>query len=147
MTVMKTERLLLDPARLDSAEAQNALERAARIISSGGLVAFPTETVYGLGANALDTAAVARIFEAKQRPAWDPVIVHVAGPVEANPMIESLVMEVPEPARRLMAAFWPGPLTLLLPRSAAVPDSGDLRQLPFAGPRGCRRQALGGSAG
>jgi len=66
---------------------------------------------------------VARIFAAKQRPAWDPIIVHVAGPVRENAMIAALVREVPERARRLMDAFWPGPLTLLLPRSAAVPDA------------------------
>ena len=120
---MKTLRLPLDPARLDAAEAQQALDRAAGIIRAGGLVAFPTETVYGLGANTLDAAAVARIFAAKQRPSWDPVIAHVAGPVAANPMVEQLVTTVPDNARKLMAAFWPGPLTLLLPRSAAVPDS------------------------
>jgi len=120
---VKTLRLAFDLERLDAPEAQNALNRAAGIVRGGGLVAFPTETVYGLGANALDRAAVAQIFAAKQRPSWDPVIVHIAGPVEANPMIESLVTGIPEKARKLMAAFWPGPLTLLLPRSAAVPDS------------------------
>jgi len=126
---VKTLRLPLDPASLESAEAKSALDRAAEIIRGGGLVAFPTETVYGLGANALDAAAVARIFAAKQRPSWDPVIAHVAGPVAAgpqaaaNPMVERLVTAIPENARKLMAAFWPGPLTLLLPRSAAVPDS------------------------
>ena len=86
---------------------------------AGGLVALPTETVYGLGANALDTGAVSRIFAAKQRPAWDPVIVHVAN----EAMLDGLVREVPEAARKLMKAFWPGPLTLLLPRTAAVPDA------------------------
>lgn len=96
---------------------------AAAILRAGGLVALPTETVYGLGANALDTAAVGRIFAAKRRPAWDPVIVHIAGPVPGNPMLRELVTEIPEAARKLMAAFWPGPLTLLLPRSAAVPDA------------------------
>jgi L-threonylcarbamoyladenylate synthase len=116
---VNTVRLVLDPARLDTAEAQEALERAAGILRSGGLVAFPTETVYGLGANALDPAAVARIFAAKQRPSWDPVIVHIA----ETPMLDRLVISVPENARRLMDAFWPGPLTLLLPRSNAVPDS------------------------
>lgn len=83
---------------------------------------MPTETVYGLGANALDSAAVASIFAAKQRPSWDPVIVHIAGPVEANPVLKKLVTEIPATAHKLMAAFWPGPLTLLLPRSNAVPD-------------------------
>ncbi len=119
---MKTQRLVVDPAHLDTAEARHAIACAAEILRSGGLVAFPTETVYGLGANALDPAAVARIFAAKQRPSWDPIIVHIAGPATHNPMLDSLVTEIPETARKLMAAFWPGPLTLLLPRSAAVPD-------------------------
>src|SRR5437764_2341228 len=86
-----------------------SIARATVILRAGGLVAFPTETVYGLGANALDAAAVTRIFEAKQRPSWDPVIVHVAGPVADNPMVGQLVTEIPENARKLMAAFWPGP--------------------------------------
>lgn len=107
---MKTLRLTVNPANLMSSEAEKALESGARILRGGGLVALPTETVYGLGANALDAAAVARIFEAKQRPAWDPVIVHISDPA----MLEGLVEEVPEAARQLMAAFWPGPLTLLL---------------------------------
>jgi L-threonylcarbamoyladenylate synthase len=100
-----------------------AIHRAAAILRSGGLVAMPTETVYGLGANALDPAAVVRIFAAKERPTWDPIIVHIAGEVAANKMLAQLVTEISEPARKLMAAFWPGPLTLLLPRSAAVPDA------------------------
>ena len=116
---MKTLRLVVDGEHLETAEAKEAIGRAAEILRAGGLVALPTETVYGLGANALDAAAVGRIFEAKKRPAWDPVIVHIAG----LEMLEGLVTEVPEAARRLMAAFWPGPLTLLLPRSAAVPDA------------------------
>src|SRR6185369_17246903 len=99
------------------------MSRAAAILRNGGLVALPTETVYGLAANALDPAAVARIFEAKRRPSWDPMIVHIAGPVVGNPMLASLVTEIPKPAIVLMEAFWPGPLTLLLPRSNAVPDS------------------------
>ena len=116
---MKTLRLIVDPAHLDTAEAQERLERGAQILRAGGLVALPTETVYGLGANALDAAAVEGIFRAKQRPAWDPVIVHIAG----LEMLEGLVEEVPEAARRLMEAFWPGPLTLLLRRTRAVPDA------------------------
>ena len=108
---------------MGSAEAEQALERAAAILRGGGLVALPTETVYGLGANALDAAAVGRIFEAKERPAWDPVIVHVAGPDGGAAMLDGLVKEVRDAARKLMAAFWPGPLTLLLPRTAAVPDA------------------------
>ncbi|HEY6490350.1 MAG: L-threonylcarbamoyladenylate synthase [Terracidiphilus sp.] len=120
---MKTLRLAIDPAHLDSADARQAIAQAAEILRRGRLVALPTETVYGLGAHALDVAAVARIFEAKQRPAWDPVIVHIAGPVTSNPMLDALVTEVPTHARALIAAFWPGPLTLLLPRSTAVPDA------------------------
>jgi L-threonylcarbamoyladenylate synthase len=120
---VNTLRLRVDPTRLDSVETRQAIGRAAEILRGGGLVALPTETVYGLGTNALDTEAVARIFAAKQRPAWDPVIVHIAGPVESNATLAGLVAEVPGRARKLMAAFWPGPLTLLLPRSLAVPDA------------------------
>jgi L-threonylcarbamoyladenylate synthase len=116
---VKTLRLAVDAAHLESAEAQEAIGRAAEILRAGGLVAFPTETVYGLGANALDAGAVARIFAAKQRPAWDPVIVHVA----EEAMLDGLVTAIPEAARKLMAAFWPGPLTLLLPRTSTVPDA------------------------
>ncbi len=96
-----------------------AIRRAAELIRRGGLVAFPTETVYGLGANALDRRAVVRIFEAKQRPAWDPIIVHACS-VE---MAQSLVTDWPEAARKLAASFMPGPLTLLLPKRAIVPDA------------------------
>jgi L-threonylcarbamoyladenylate synthase len=94
------------------------LAEAAARIRAGGLVAFPTETVYGLGANALDPAAVARIYEAKGRPAWNPVIVHVADIASAR----ALTSAWSDDAQRLADEFWPGPLTLVLPRSAAVPD-------------------------
>jgi L-threonylcarbamoyladenylate synthase len=87
------------------------IEHAARLLRAGRLVAFPTETVYGLGANALDTEAVARIFAVKGRPATSPLIVHVAS-VE---MARSLVAAWPKPAARLAQKFWPGPLTLVLP--------------------------------
>jgi L-threonylcarbamoyladenylate synthase len=120
---VQTLRLTVDPEHLDTAKARAALVRAAKILRYGGLVALPTETVYGLGANALDPDAVARIFTAKQRPSWDPVIVHIAGAVHANPMLDQLVAHIPDTARRLITAFWPGPLTLLLQRSAAVPDA------------------------
>ncbi len=93
------------------------LERAAQIIRSGGLVAFPTETVYGLGANALDAVAVARIFQAKERPSFDPLIVHVTN----REMLQTVVQAIPPAAERLMARFWPGPLTLVLPKSERVP--------------------------
>jgi L-threonylcarbamoyladenylate synthase len=115
---VNTLELTVDPDRLETPEADAAIDRAARILRAGGLVALPTETVYGLGANALDREAVARIFVAKSRPAWDPIIVHVAG----IDMLGGVVAEIPEAARKLMASFWPGPLTLLLPKSASVPD-------------------------
>lgn len=116
---MKTRLLTVDPAQLSSPDATATLDCAAAILRSGGLVALPTETVYGLGANALDKDAVERIFRAKQRPSWDPVIVHIA----TREMLGQIVAEICERADRLMKAFWPGPLTLLLPRTAAVPDA------------------------
>jgi len=91
---------------------------AAEIIRRGGLVAFPTETVYGLGAHALDAAAVRKIFEAKGRPAFNPLIVHVLDGAAAR----ALVTEWPPMAEALAQRFWPGPLTLVLPRQAIVPD-------------------------
>ena len=112
------------PGASGTPEARETLERAAQILRGGGLVALPTETVYGLGANALDRAAVERIFAAKSRPAWDPVIVHVA----SQAMLDGLVEEVPEAAHRLMEAFWPGPLTLLLPRTQCRAGRGDGRE-------------------
>jgi L-threonylcarbamoyladenylate synthase len=116
---VKTLRLSVDPNQLQTPEAAQALDCAAALLRGGGLVALPTETVYGLGAHALDPAAVARIFAAKERPAWDPVIVHIA----SLRMLQRLVTEVSEPAGLLIKVFWPGPLTLLLPRSAEVPDA------------------------
>jgi L-threonylcarbamoyladenylate synthase len=119
---VNTQRLAVDPADLHSEESQAAIASAAEILRNGGLVALPTETVYGLGANALDATAVARIFQAKQRPSWDPIIVHIAGPVVHNLMLAPLVPDLTPSVRKLMRAFWPGPLTLLLPRSASIPD-------------------------
>ena len=116
---MQTLRLRVDLNRLDSLESQEAIEQAAAILRGGGTVALPTETVYGLGANALDPAAVASIFAAKERPGWDPLIAHVCDAA----MLAVVAAEVPEAARRLMEAFWPGPLTLLLPRSVRIPDA------------------------
>jgi L-threonylcarbamoyladenylate synthase len=94
------------------------IAEAAACLLRGGLVAFPTETVYGLGANALDAEAVQRIFLAKGRPASDPLIVHVAAPED----VTLVAAEVPALAQQLISAFWPGPLTLLLPRRADLPD-------------------------
>jgi len=91
--------------------------RGAEVLRAGGLVAFPTETVYGLGADALSGSAVARIFEAKERPWGNPLIVHLAS-VAA---LESVAARVPPRARDAAARFWPGPLTLVLPRGSAVP--------------------------
>lgn len=96
----------------------SGIEAAARILREGGTVAFPTETVYGLGANALDGAAVAKIFAAKGRPSWDPLIVHVGD----REMLERVAV-VTAQAERLIGAFWPGPLTLLLERTKEVPDA------------------------
>ncbi len=94
------------------------LERAAALIRAGRLVAFPTETVYGLGANALDEAAVRRIYEAKQRPASSPMIVHVAS-IE---MARTLAREWTDAAEKLARAFWPGPLTLVVPKQPSIPS-------------------------
>ncbi len=96
-----------------------ALREAAALLRKGALVAFPTETVYGLGADGLDGEAVARIFAAKGRPSTNPLILHVDG----LPMARSLVRAWPEAAIRLAEAFWPGPLTLVLPRRDGVPDA------------------------
>lgn len=96
-----------------------ALRQAAETLRSGGLVAFPTETVYGLGAHALDPAAVQRIYEAKGRPSYNPLIVHVADAGAAR----ALASAWPDEAERLAAAFWPGPLTLVLPKHDSIPDS------------------------
>ncbi len=95
-----------------------ALERAGETIRRGGLVAFPTETVYGLGANALDSEAVKHIYRVKGRPYASPLIVHVAD----QAMARALTLEWPEHAEELAARFWPGPLTLVLRKAAAVPD-------------------------
>ena len=94
------------------------LEKAAALIRAGRLVAFPTETVYGLGANALDAAAVRRIYEAKGRPATSPLIVHVASVA----MARKVVSEWPAAAEKLAARYWPGPLTFVLPKAKRVPD-------------------------
>jgi L-threonylcarbamoyladenylate synthase len=94
------------------------LAQAADILRRGGLVAFPTETVYGLGANALDRSAVLKIFEAKQRPTWDPIIVHGSSVEE----LRRLVREWPEHAETLARVYMPGPLTLLLPKADLIPS-------------------------
>jgi L-threonylcarbamoyladenylate synthase len=106
--------LVVDPESPDA----DALTEAARVLAGGGLVAFATETVYGLGAIATDAAAVARIFAAKGRPSINPLIVHVADLGQAG----ECVADWPDVADRLAARFWPGPLTLVLRRSGRIPD-------------------------
>ena len=101
---------------LFAGDAAAALNAAAQRLADGALVAFPTETVYGLGARADDATAVAAIFAAKGRPAEHPLIVHVAGPEQAA----FFAAELPPVARRLMQAFWPGPVTVIVPRAAGV---------------------------
>lgn len=100
-----------------SAQDVNTAETAAEIIKNGGLVAIPTETVYGLGANGLNEDAVLKIFEAKGRPQDNPLILHIADPDQ----IESLCHHIPQAAYDLADAFWPGPLTMVLPARRAIP--------------------------
>jgi L-threonylcarbamoyladenylate synthase len=97
---------------------KKSLVRAGKLIRAGKLVAFPTETVYGLGANALDSAAVERIYEAKGRPSTSPLIVHV----DSVEMARDLVLEWPGRAETLARRYWPGPLTLVLPKQKRIPD-------------------------
>ena len=94
------------------------IRQAAEIIRRGGIVAFPTETVYGLGADVFNPLAAARIFEVKRRPYFDPLIVHVANYTD----LKKLVREIPSDAKRLMERFWPGPLTVVLYKKEDVPD-------------------------
>ena len=96
----------------------SGIKKAAAALRGGGVVAFPTETVYGLGADGLNPAACARIFEIKGRPRFDPLILHECSPARAK----RLFSRVPPAAVKLMKRFWPGPLTLVLPRAAQVPD-------------------------
>ena len=93
------------------------IKKAAAAIRGGGVVAFPTETVYGLGADGFNPGACARIFEIKKRPRFDPLILHAASLGQAK----KLFSRIPEPALKLMKEFWPGPLTLVLPKAKAVP--------------------------
>jgi L-threonylcarbamoyladenylate synthase len=110
--VSRPARLVVDP----SGPAPAVLGPAARVLRAGGLVAFPTETFYGLGAHALDEAAVLRVFQAKGRPADKPLLVLV----DSLAMVERVAREVSVRARRLMGRYWPGPLTLILPAHPAL---------------------------
>lgn len=107
------ETYLVNPAAPDEA----VIAKAAGTLIQGGLVAFPTETVYGLGADGFNSAACRRIYAAKGRPSDNPLILHIAD----ISMLQALVRRVPEAAVRLMDAFWPGPLTLIFPKSEGVP--------------------------
>lgn len=112
---METKIFDIKDENIDAAH----LQEAAQILHRGGTVAFPTETVYGLGANALDANAVAKIYVAKGRPSDNPLIVHIAEVEELAPLVD----HVPEMAKKLMDAFWPGPLTLIFPKHNNVPES------------------------
>ena len=105
-------------AQVLPASNPESIRLAAGVIRNGALVAFPTETVYGLGCDALNHEAVARAFEAKQRPSFDPLIVHIATRASLDRLVETISFG----DHRLMDAFWPGPLTLVLPKRAHVPD-------------------------
>lgn len=114
---MNTKVLKVSDEGNFTGEELGYLKEAAEVLKHGGLVAFPTETVYGLGANALDEKAARKIYEAKGRPSDNPLIAHVAD-FEG---IEPLVARIPEMGRKLAGAFWPGPMTLVFPKSALVP--------------------------
>lgn len=110
---METKVIRMDPAQID----QETMKKAGAILKQGGLVAFPTETVYGLGGNALDEQAAEKIYSAKGRPSDNPLIVHIAEFSD----LDRIVQEVPEKAKKLAEAFWPGPLTMIFPKSKEVP--------------------------
>ncbi len=112
---METRVLKINDAERDC----SAILEAARLIQAGEVVAFPTETVYGLGANALDAAAVQKIFEAKGRPSDNPLIVHISKCQD----VDRLVRELPPAASSLMERFWPGPLTMIFKKSHLIPDT------------------------
>ncbi len=113
MQYIRTEVLAVDPAHPEPA----VIELAAKLLRDGEIVVFPTETVYGLGADAFQPAALERIFAAKGRPFSDPLIVHIAD----EGALELLTTGIPEQAKRLVQEFWPGPLTIILPRGPRVP--------------------------
>ena len=110
---MKTKVIRMKTGDFD----QDAVQEAGRIIREGGLVAFPTETVYGLGGNALDELAAEKIYYAKGRPSDNPLIIHIAD----MDSLEKIVTEIPEKARLLADAYWPGPLTMIFPKSDIGP--------------------------
>ena len=114
--MMQTQTVRIAPLSLP--EAKKAIEEAGRILREGGLVAFPTETVYGLGANGWDEEACARIYEAKGRPSDNPLILHIAD----RAMLDEIAEDIPLMAEQIIAALTPGPITLILKKSPRVPD-------------------------
>ncbi|MFW5865548.1 MAG: L-threonylcarbamoyladenylate synthase [Nanoarchaeota archaeon] len=133
---MDTRLFRVDPLRY----SRSTIKEAAAIIEHGGLVAFPTETVYGLGANGLDERAVKKIFLAKGRPQDNPLILHVSG----KEHVKKLVERIPEKAKRLMDIFWPGPLSIILKKSDLVPEvtSGGLDSIAVRMPQNAIALAL-----
>jgi L-threonylcarbamoyladenylate synthase len=115
------------------AEIGNDINRASEILNAGGLVAIPTETVYGLAANAYNEDAVVKVFAAKNRPSFDPLITHISN----QEALGSLTTNIPDPAQKLIDAFWPGPLTVVLPKSNKISDliSSALKTAAFRMPR------------
>ena len=110
---MKAEVVAMDAEHLN----MEAIQKAGKILREGGLVAFPTETVYGLGGNALDPKASMKIYAAKGRPSDNPLIVHIADIKD----LAKITTEIPEGARILAEKYWPGPLTMILPKADSVP--------------------------
>ena len=111
---METRIIKIDRERID----EGLMEEAATIIRKGGTVAFPTETVYGLGANGLDEEAVKKIYKAKGRPSDNPLILHISSMEELKPLVD----EISEEARLCIEKFWPGPLTIIFKKSGMIPD-------------------------
>src|SRR5271170_4469793 len=115
---MKPESPLPEQANNITEATPEAITRAAELLREGQVIGLPTETVYGLAGDALNPKALARIFEVKQRPFFDPLIVHISDPS----WLDRLCRQIPAEARLLMERFWPGPLTLVLPKRKNVPD-------------------------
>lgn len=138
---MDTKVKVLDSNNLD----KGILEEIAQVIKDKGLVAFPTETVYGLGANALDEEAVTKIFLAKGRPQDNPLIVHIADLEGIRPLVKN----IPEVAKILMEKFWPGPMTIILEKTSLIPDitSAGLKSIGIRMPKSIIARAIIKAAG
>lgn len=138
---MDTKVKVLDSNNLD----KGILEEIAQVIKNKGLVAFPTETVYGLGANALDEDAVTKIFLAKGRPQDNPLIVHISDLEEIRPLVKN----IPEVAKMLMEKFWPGPMTIILEKTSLIPDvtSAGLKSIGIRMPKSIIARAIIKAAG